>query len=287
MGFTIEWTKMSSAELVIYGPFLNTQARRDRFIPKPLRPLARRLRDSANRGRGPITLFHTGENLRHNHLAADFAISFDLAIKSDNHFRLPYWMEQIDWSHEGISGMKNSRYGHLLKIDRLMQPLGSGFLKRPLMAAFFSSHLREPRKTLYDNLQAILKVDCFGPQFDATIAHHSASSLKKAEVLNNYAFNLCPENSMYPGYYTEKIPEAFHAGCLPITWVDSNVAVDFNPHAFINMAPMTGLGFSELVPLLQSRSELLRFADHPLLLQAPNLVELKAFLAKIVSSIKT
>jgi len=45
---------------------------------------------------------------------------------------------------------------------------------------------------------------------------------------------------MYPGYCTEKIPEAFMADCLPITWADSNVAVDFNPDAMVNLAPMTG-----------------------------------------------
>ena len=31
-------------------------------------------------------------------------------------------------------------------------------------------------------------------------------------------FNICPENSEYPGYCTEKIFHALEAGCIPIYW---------------------------------------------------------------------
>ena len=41
--------------------------------------------------------------------SADYAISYDLAIPSQRHFRLPYWMEMIVCSHEGIAGNTNPR----------------------------------------------------------------------------------------------------------------------------------------------------------------------------------
>lgn len=287
LGYSIVWTERHQAELLVYGPFQKLQNHRNRYIPKPLRPLVQRFRAPAPRGYQPITLFQTGENLRHDYLTADYAISFDLAIASERHLRLPYWMEQLDWTHEGIHGMRNARFGQLLDIQRLMQPLGDGFLNRPRKAAFFSSHLREPRRTLHSALQAVIAVDGFGSQFDASIAHHSASSIEKMDVLRGYAINLCPENSMYPGYYTEKIPEAFHAGCLPVSWVDSNVAVDFNPDAFVNLAPMTQSNFAELAPLLHDPLALQRYADQPLLMRAPHLDGLKSFLREIIASIKT
>lgn len=287
LGYTIVWTEHRRAELVIYGPFQKPQSNRNRYIPKPLRPLVQQFRAREAHGHQPITLFQTGENLRHDHVAADYAISFDLAINSERHLRLPYWMEQLDWSHEGVHGMSNPRFGQLLDIQRLMQPLGEGFLTRPRKAVFFSSHLREPRRTLHAALQAVVAVEGFGPQFDASVAHHSMSSMQKMDVLRDYAINLCPENSMYPGYYTEKIPEAFHAGCLPISWVDSNVAVDFNPNAFINLAPMTQSNFIELASQLHNQSALQCYTGQPLLMNAPHLDGLKSFLREIIASIKT
>lgn len=287
LGYEIAWTPWQAAELVIYGPFQKPASRRDRYIPKPLRPLVQRLRKHRKTSHQALTLFHTGENLRHDHVPADYAISFDLAVAGERHCRVPHWMEQVDWSHEGVHGMHNPRFGQLLDIRRLMQPLGTDFLRRPLKAAFFSSHLREPRKTLYAALQAVVPVDGFGSQFDASIAHHSSSSIRKMDLLGDYAINLCPENSMYPGYYTEKIPEAFHAGCLPVGWADSNVAIDFNPQAFINLAPMTHTNFAQLRELLHSPSALERYADQALLTQAPSLDALKRFLLDIVASIKS
>lgn len=287
LGYNITWTKHDEAELVIYGPFQKPQNHNDRYVPKPLRPLLQRFRTQASHGYQPVTLFQTGENLRHDYVTADYAISFDLAISSERHLRLPYWMEQVDWTHEGVVGTRNARFGQLLDIRRLMQPLGRAFLSRPRKVAFFSSHLREPRQTLYAALQALVKVDGFGSHFDASIAHHSASSIEKMDILRDYAFNLCPENSMYPGYYTEKIPEAFHAGCLPISWVDCNVTADFNPDAFINLAPMTQSSFSELAPLLQNDSALQFYAEQPLLMRTPDLEGLKTFLLEIVASVKT
>ena len=76
---------------------------------------------------------------------------------------------------------------------------------------------------------------------------------------------------MYPGYYTEKIPEAFMADCLPLTWTDSNVIVDFNPRAILNLAPMTADGFRELSDELLNPARIERYAEQPLLLKKPTL----------------
>ena len=42
-------------------------------------------------------------------------------------------------------------------------------------------------------------------------------------------------NSIYPGYYDERVIDAFYFDSLPITWSDKNIAVDFNPNALINL----------------------------------------------------
>lgn len=288
LGYKIEWVSPIWADLVIYGSFYDVNAPRLRWLPRSWRQRAGAIVDLATnelakRRIPPLTLFHTAENLRHNHLKVDFAISHDLNVSSGSHFRLPYWMEVVDWSHEGIVGNANPRYGELLKLERLQAPLGDQFLKREQKAILITSHMREPRFSCYENLKKILPVDGMGPYFDQSIKDHHSSKFFKKEILQNYAFNLCPENSLYPGYVTEKVPEAFATGCLPITYVDESMDVDFNPKAMINMAKLDHANFEELGALFNARS-LKAFSQESLLTHKPRLEDLKIFLEKMTSS---
>ncbi|MDD6056547.1 MAG: glycosyltransferase family 10 [Helicobacteraceae bacterium] len=45
----------------------------------------------------------------------------------------------------------------------------------------------------------------------------------KISLLRQYKFNICFENASYPGYFTEKLPQAFAAGCIPIYWGDTSI----------------------------------------------------------------
>lgn len=270
LGYLIEWAQPSRADLLVVGPF--TQLRKKlRWLPKPLRPTLDALAETLRSRHLPLTLFQTGENLRHDQVKADYSLSFDLAVENSKHRRFPYWMEMVDWRHEGIGGNLNPRFGKLLDLNRLALPLGAAFLQKPRSAAVFASHLREPRAMLFGAVERVVPIHGFGPVFDKKIRHHSESNFTKVDVLRDFAFNLCPENSMYPGYYTEKIPEAFMADCLPLTWTDSNVAVDFNPKAILNLAPMTMHGFRDLSCELLDPDRLERYAEQPLLLHKPTL----------------
>lgn len=287
LGFEINWVRPQDSNLVIFGPFANHKPKSLSWCPKPLRPAVKPLKEMlvealGSRKSAPLTLFQTAENIRHDVHKADYSISFDLNIKSSTHFRLPYWMEMIDWSHEGVVGNQNPRYGQLLKIERLMQALGDDFLKRNWGAAFLSSHIREPRKTLFDAVHKVIPVTGFGAHFNKNIEDHHRSGFLKHTLLQDFAFNLCPENGMYPGYYTEKIPEAFYAQCLPITWTDENVLIDFNPNAFINLAPMSWRNFSPLQDIIESRKLLDGYASQALLLHAPSILPFRDFVKRIL-----
>jgi hypothetical protein len=283
LGYKIQWVSSSVADLLVVGPFQNP-SKSIRLIPKPLRPYASIVIDAlrGKRKNNPLTLFHTQENVRHNAIEADFSISFDLGVPNKNHLRLPYWMEMIDWSHEGLTESINPRYGRLLSLDRLMKPLGTDFQQRLQKMAMITSHLNEPRKMLYEHLSSFLPIDGFGPYFDKNIRSHHQSNFTKYDLLQQYAFNLCPENSIYPGYITEKIPEAFCAGCIPITWVDPNVGCDFNPLAIINVMPMVHERFSSFEEFLHSSEQLQRIAQESLIIRRPSLEPLKTFMQEIL-----
>jgi hypothetical protein len=287
LGYQIDWVDSGSADLEIIGPFVSRQAKKMRWVPKPLRKMLLPITDAASvriasRQYSPLRLFQTGENLRHDHVIADYAISHDLGVMSDRHFRFPYWMEMVDWSHEGLHGNCNPRFGALLKFEQLEKPLGGQFLERERRAILLSSHLREPRASCMQALQRSVAVDGFGPHFDKNIKDHHHSSFLKKDLLSTYAFNLCPENGLYPGYVTEKIPEAFAAGCLPITWVDESISVDFNPAAMINVKPMMQDDFSGLADILSSEKRLAGFMGQRLLLRRPSIEPFRQFIARVL-----
>lgn len=287
LGYKIQWVRPVWADLVIYGSFYDVHAPRLRWLPRAWREKAGQWVDIvqnelSKRKLPPVTLFHTAENLRHDHIHANFSISHDLNVKSDRHFRLPYWMEMVDWSHEGLYGNRNPRFGMLLALDQMQKPLGRKFLERQRKAIILSSHLREPRASCLQAVQHCIPVDGFGPYFDRRIKSHHHSNFFKHDLLKKYAFNLCPENGLYPGYVTEKIPEAFIADCLPITCVDESVSVDFNPEAMINLKPILQQNPGGLAEILDSPTRLMDFSEQRLLVRRPSIEHFRFFMKNIL-----
>lgn len=56
----------------------------------------------------------------------------------------------------------------------------------------------------------------------------------KIRFIGQYKFTIAFENSMLPGYTTEKLFDCFKAGTIPIYWGNPEVTRDVNPDAFIN-----------------------------------------------------
>jgi HSP20 family molecular chaperone IbpA len=180
----------------------------------------------------------------------------------NKHLRFPHWKEHLDWSHEGIKRDANSgnarRFGSFHKIEDLMIPQGEEFLKKKNIC-FFTTHLNEPRKSFYLNFSKNFRVDGYGKYFDKSIKDHNSSHYKKKDIMKNYAFNLCPENSMNPGNYTEKILDSFIGKCLPISWADNNINYEFNQKAFINLNDYLSFDLQELFQSLRDESFLKKY----------------------------
>jgi hypothetical protein len=104
----------------------------------------------------------------------------------------------------------------------------------------------------------------------------------KYELLRRYRFNLCFENSIFPGYYTEKPFHAWVGGCVPLYYSDNWYSSDFNPKAMINRINFSSLdAFVEHVALVnKSRSALNEIFDQPLLTARPTLDPAIDFLRK-------
>jgi len=274
----ISWVSPEKADLVIIGPFecYLTKHKRN-FTPKIFRRLDKK-EIYLDKIKG-IKLFHTNENVRSDKIKSDFSISFDYTPNNPNNLRFPYWMEFIDWSKEGISGQENSRFGRLINQEELLKPIDFSCGNREFKAAFFTSHLNEPRKELYSITKKYIEVDGYGAVFNKNIKSHSESGIMKNSILEKYSFNLCPENSMFPGYNTEKIPEAFASGCVPITWTVPGHNMDFNENAYLNLANHDDLSILNTPEILLDK-----YSKSPLINNRLSLEPLIKFLQNILTN---
>ena len=130
---TIQLSSPKNADLIIYGPFGRNLKTIGPFVKRrasvgPIKIPGRCIQ--------PINVFHTIENERHNNLY-DFSVSFDYTDNPQNNFRFPYWMESIDWSHEGVIRPKPLRLSRYFRVEELQKPLTDSFLSRKWRCAAF------------------------------------------------------------------------------------------------------------------------------------------------------
>lgn len=185
-------------------------------------------------------IFYTGENVRPNFDGpqsidsamysigkCDFAFTFDFSADPRN-YRLPLWVLHIDWFNKG--GYVNPKY--LLPYEWLET---NPFIQGPhdkFCVTIFSNPV-PMRVDFFHKLSTYKAVDGWGKPF----GNWSDGEDHKYQILSNYKFSICFENSINPngGYYTEKLFHAKTAGTIPIYWSESDCAKDFNPKAFLNL----------------------------------------------------
>lgn len=272
---TVFWTRLLSEhvdrpEITILGPF--------GFRRYPKRTVLHRLLF------GKWDVYVTAENTDHMPRWARTSIGFRKA-RTPNEFRFPNWMHHLTWP-----GMETDpayhRFGERLSIDQLKRsindthgPLPNDALTsgRP-KALLVSSHLWGIRGRLYEICAEELGCDGFGGAFRLT-------DLPKRDLMKPYVFNLCPENSVGEGYITEKIPEAFLAGCVPITYCrPEDLALDFNPRAVVNLHGLSEQQMRQTLRRLGTdRDAVQGLRSEPLVTKDIDLAPLIDFLSTAVS----
>jgi len=135
---------------------------------------------------------------------------FDLAtglnyVESPNYHRIPYyvWSEYHDYYNKTYT--INNKLKNICMVSNNAQKL-----RLSILAAFKTKDI---------------SVDCFGKICNNILEDKSYN--KKLDILSNYYFNICPENSYADGYSTEKIHHALYCNCIPIYWGDIDRDRDF------------------------------------------------------------
>jgi len=230
------------------------------------------------------TILWLGENLRPRSFNCAYSISTD--IYRDNHnFRLPLWYLEIDWHNTGL-GVVSLADAITLLYRAPTNELTNQHLKKPCIAIF--NNPEGSRILLLESLQKYFSVECYGKPFGNWFPTE-ASYKDKLNNMQGYAFNLCPENSYYPGYYTEKCFHAKLAGAVPIYMADSHLRLDFRPDCMLNLYDYTSAAdlARDAYHLYNSPEALNNMANEPLLSSVPSLAEFYGWLRYIVSKIIT
>jgi hypothetical protein len=286
----IEIVAAVKSDFLIFGPFdTNSLKRRFFNIAKRRFNFIENVRPNIdlyllNRKIKPIRIFFSHENYSFPEVKYDYSITSHFGINEQTHLRFPLWKYLINWDHIGLERKLDAhikRFDNFYSIKDLTSPQGETFLKKEKKMCILCSHLDEPRKSMIIYFSKKFQIDGFGPYFNKSIKNHNSNPLSKKEILKKYAFNLCPENSLYPGYYTEKVPEAFIGKSLPLTWADENINKDFNKKSFVNLLNYSKDNYLEISNLLKNEEFLKKFATEPLLLKKPNLDKEINFLKKI------
>jgi hypothetical protein len=173
---------------------------------------------------GITRIFYTGENERPDRYHCHYAISFDHT--EFYNYRLPLFVI-YDWDNKR-KGVTNS--------DNVGRPYYTGN-PRGFCSFVVKNGGCEKRNEFFHRLNAYKPVASAGPLFNNTgfLLERGAKAVEaKAEFLPKYKFNLCFENSSYPGYATEKLYEALMFDTVPIYWGSPTIALDFNPRAFLS-----------------------------------------------------
>jgi alpha(1,3/1,4) fucosyltransferase len=174
--------------------------------------------------RGITKIFFTGENRRPWNYKADYFLTFD-HMSDSRHYRLPLYVLD-NWVHQNLIGLPDIRQGRLYadKID--------------FCSFVVANSGCTERNNIFHKLSAYKKVNSGGPLFNNVgfvLPRDGINAQKtKFQFLAQHKFNICYENSSYPGYVTEKLFHAFYCSTVPIYWGSPTVEVDFNPDAFIN-----------------------------------------------------
>ena len=217
-----------------------------------------------------------GENKRPNTYNCPFSISFDYHSYSNTNFRLPLWFSEIDWFDTGLGVVSRDDVTNRLVLPNSLTE--SDIADYSFCITIFNNPEGE-RIHLYHLLNSYKSVTGYGRPFNNWFPTYQDYK-SKLNAMSGYLFNLCPENSYQPGYYTEKCIHSKLANACPIYKADSHVISDFRPSSFVNLYDFRDA--SDLLDYIkhldQNRKELVDIMNQPLLHSMPSLDEFGHFL---------
>jgi hypothetical protein len=227
---TVEVVELENAQLVIRSCFPNIQV-----------PSITKIRSKQ------INWFFTGENLRPLKNVYDLNLSFDLS-KHSNSFRLPLWWLYLDWTLSPTSDhISDSRLNpYVLHLPRRLSKESTNNVSA------FIGNMTKLRMETISSVPSSISFTGFGSAFNNPVD-------TKLKYRGQFDFNLCFENSYFPGYHTEKMVQAWAMESVPLYFGAKTVMLDFNRDCFINLSDFSTISnfWSHVASLTRKEQELI------------------------------
>jgi hypothetical protein len=207
-----------------------------------------------------VRVFITGENFEPDMSSCEFAITFSSLCNHENHLRLPLWVYE------------NRAWG--FGPEALIKPDGTDWEKvaaeKTRFCNFVYLHPVAFRDAIFRALNTYKPVDSAGNHLNSmngwTVPMTPSRVAGKIDFFRHYKFTLAVENSIWPGYMTEKLVDPMFAHSIPIYVGDPQAQLSFDTASYIDIAR-----FSDLKQMLEFVREVDN--DRPLylkMLAAPN-----------------
>lgn len=165
-------------------------------------------------------IFFYGENLNryspYNNIELlkdtfDIILGFKYDDINNKIFRLPLWILYYPFYNY-------TEENNILKYIQEQYNKNVNNLEKKNNASLIASHeFGNIRSKLFDEMSKYVPVLCPG-KFKHNTVNIGLSCNDKINFIKNTTYNICPENSEFEGYFTEKIFHALEGGCIPIYW---------------------------------------------------------------------
>jgi hypothetical protein len=202
-------------------------------------------------------VWYTGENRRlPSDDGWDAFLSFELDRSFSKNIYLPIWVTRLGQNIEEVQS----------RIEKMVLIREPRISKTKFACAFVGNP--EPKRMMFINeFSKYFKIDLFGSAFNNPIEN-------KSKILDEYRFNICFENDLYPGYVTEKAFESWESEAIPIWW-GLDEAKFLNPNSLIDV---TVLGFDRAIDdvrkIASSEEKMYSLRSQPILLKRYDLINL-------------
>ena len=166
-----------------------------------------------------VRVFYSGENFCPDFNLFDYGIGFDHLENGDRYIWYPNYL-------------MNPKYD--IDVRRMLtKHINVDILDKTDFCCFIVSNGKADvmRDTIFDELSKYKKVNS-GGRYRNNIGL-TDGVVDKYLFQRKHKFAIAFENSSHPGYATEKVVQAFAAGCIPIYWGDPEIGRIFNTKAMV------------------------------------------------------
>ena len=209
----------TNIQLLIFGPFGDSWTTVNTRVPK---------------------VFFSGERVPSG-VFEDERISLFLThnpLETEQQMRLPLWPLFLDWFRSGTMVHRNPNCLPVVGAYK-----AEGVNQRKEFCAFVVSNpTNQERNAAFDTLNKWRPVHSaggyrnnIGGPIPCSYGGGGGGDKAKVAYLRDHEYCLCYENSVAPGYVTEKLLHAKLAGCIPLYRGPAEAAQDFDPDGFVQI----------------------------------------------------